>query len=174
MEPLGLDRRHNRYWRFVPLKNNPSDPNTGRIFIEDSRTGSWKLLHTLEQYEQLKAALDPRGVREMELVAELERLKAVLTLCMPAPPLTVTWSTAYDAGSSEAVSSAVLSAVKLQAERHLPFSWSEEAASGQDDGSVLSVLKKQLKHIEAALPPSAVIVGGLDRWVGNQCYFKAV
>ncbi len=56
MEPLGLDRRHNRYWRFTSHKaTTPPDPNVGRIFVERAADGSWLLMAQPEQLDALKA-----------------------------------------------------------------------------------------------------------------------
>ena len=39
-EPLGLDRRFNRYWRFCSMPGIPNDPSAGRLFFEDARDGT--------------------------------------------------------------------------------------------------------------------------------------
>lgn len=44
--PLGLDRRRNRYWRFI-TSSSRYDPGCGRIFVE-LQDGSWRLIDSEE------------------------------------------------------------------------------------------------------------------------------
>lgn len=44
--PLGQDRRHNRYWRFITSESG-SDPGCGRIFVEMC-DGCWRLIDSEE------------------------------------------------------------------------------------------------------------------------------
>lgn len=44
--PLGLDRRHNRYWQFITSASQ-NDPGCGRIFVE-LQDGCWKLIDSEE------------------------------------------------------------------------------------------------------------------------------
>lgn len=51
LEPLGLDRRHNRYWRVTAASarggdagpGGSSDPNTGRVYVEAADGSRWVL-----------------------------------------------------------------------------------------------------------------------------------
>lgn len=44
--PLGQDRRHNRYWRFI-TSTSQNDPGCGRIFVE-LHDGRWRLIDSEE------------------------------------------------------------------------------------------------------------------------------
>jgi hypothetical protein len=46
-QPLGMDRRHNRYWQFVTAYIS-EDPNCGRIYFESSEDGHWEVIDTEE------------------------------------------------------------------------------------------------------------------------------
>ena len=39
-EPLGLDRRHNKYWRFVDANDGREDSFAGRLVVESTSDGS--------------------------------------------------------------------------------------------------------------------------------------
>jgi len=45
LEPLGLDRRHNRYWRFLGGSEARPDPAPGRLFFESAADGSFQCVH---------------------------------------------------------------------------------------------------------------------------------
>lgn len=104
MEPLGTDRRHNRYWRFPASWSAPAHADThtaagpagmplvGRLWVElappesagpDVRS-EWRLLTAGSQLEALKGCLDPRGAREGALYAALLRMEEPLRRNMPA------------------------------------------------------------------------------------------
>ncbi|RDX93815.1 Homeobox-DDT domain protein RLT2, partial [Mucuna pruriens] len=70
--PLGLDRRHNRYWQFITSAQN--DPGCGRIFVE-FHDGRWKLIDSEEGFDALLASLDVRGIRESHLHMMLQRIE---------------------------------------------------------------------------------------------------
>ncbi len=162
IEPLGFDRRHNRYWRFVPFKESAAYvKDFGRVFVEDARDGSWRLLHTPDQLQGLRAALDPRGIREMELAAELERIKETLKKAMPSPPLQLP-SMLNKPKVDKDISAGSHS---LQAERFIPpgvCTGLELAVAGSNDAR-LTDLKLKLLQLETALPPSAVMAGAMER-----------
>ena len=46
-QPLGLDRRHNRYWQFV-TSYVADDPGCGRLYFESSEDGHWEVIDTEE------------------------------------------------------------------------------------------------------------------------------
>ncbi|KAG0573424.1 hypothetical protein KC19_VG177600 [Ceratodon purpureus] len=76
-QPLGSDRRRNRYWQFV-TGNSGQDPGCGRLFFESNSDGYWGVIDTEEAFDALLASLDPRGAREAALTAILNRLEASL------------------------------------------------------------------------------------------------
>ncbi|XP_061355040.1 homeobox-DDT domain protein RLT2-like isoform X2 [Gastrolobium bilobum] len=71
--PLGLDRRHNRYWRFIASASH-NDPGCGRIFVE-LHDGCWRLIDSEEGFDALLASLDVRGIRESHLHMMLQRIE---------------------------------------------------------------------------------------------------
>ncbi|XP_024517144.1 homeobox-DDT domain protein RLT1 isoform X2 [Selaginella moellendorffii] len=64
--PLGLDRRHNRYWQFA-ASNGGEDPGRARIYFECNEDGHWEVIDTEEALDALMACLDTRGAREASL-----------------------------------------------------------------------------------------------------------
>jgi hypothetical protein len=44
-QPLGLDRRHNRYWQFV-TSSIADDPGCGRLYFESAEDGHWEVIDT--------------------------------------------------------------------------------------------------------------------------------
>jgi hypothetical protein len=42
LEPLGLDRRHNRYWLLLGGAETAADPASGRLFFESAADGSFR------------------------------------------------------------------------------------------------------------------------------------
>ncbi|KAK7257406.1 hypothetical protein RIF29_31365 [Crotalaria pallida] len=71
--PLGLDRRHNRYWQFITSASQ-NDPGCGRIFVE-LHDGCWRLIDSEEGFDALLASLDVRGIRESYLHMMLQRIE---------------------------------------------------------------------------------------------------
>eukprot|EP00899_Mesostigma_viride_P017117 jgi/Mesvir1/25406/Mv01440-RA.1 len=75
-EPLGLDRRFNRYFLFVAARWDPGcacDTTMGRLFMESGRTGDWSYLDTEQALDALMASLDVRGFRECALLEALQK-----------------------------------------------------------------------------------------------------
>eukprot|EP00803_Ostreobium_quekettii_P007554 evm.model.scf_591.1 EVM.evm.TU.scf_591.1 scf_591:13568-18861(-) len=72
LEPLGLDRRHNRYYHLAAAGAEECSP---RIFVEDYQTGSLRVISTPEQLESLIAVLEPRGAREGALHSAILGIK---------------------------------------------------------------------------------------------------
>ena len=87
-EPLGLDRRYNKYWRFAAGEWDPEDPCTGRLFVESHVDGTFRLVGTPAALEGLMESLDRRGAREGPLYNALLRYKDGLLKTMPSHPLT--------------------------------------------------------------------------------------
>lgn len=75
--PLGKDRYHNRYWIF----QHDSRP---RLYVEKNDTGEVLMCRTKEQLDALMAWLNPRGVRELELIAQLTKAKEQLEEALAA------------------------------------------------------------------------------------------
>ncbi|KAI9086822.1 hypothetical protein K1719_031416 [Acacia pycnantha] len=71
--PLGLDRRHNRYWQFTTSASQ-NDPGCGRVFVE-MHDGRWRLIDSEEGFDALLASLDVRGIRESHLHMMLRRIE---------------------------------------------------------------------------------------------------
>lgn len=67
-EPLGRDRYHNCYWLF---KNDTQQ----RLFIEKCDTGEFAICRSTQELETVLAWLNPKGVREVELLAKLTAIK---------------------------------------------------------------------------------------------------
>ena len=80
-EPLGSDRQHNKYWRFVdPDMNSNSVKN--RLYVETS-TGDMKFIATRESFEVLLQSLNERGPREKELKTALLGIQNEIVKDMP-------------------------------------------------------------------------------------------
>lgn len=68
-EPIGLDRRYNRYWKFsndtqATGDSHDGDPCSSTIFVEGCPSGKFRTLESAEQISELRGALDARGARE--------------------------------------------------------------------------------------------------------------
>lgn len=67
-EPLGRDRYHNRYWQF---KNDAQR----RLFIEKCDTGEFAICRSQDDLAAIMKWLNPKGIREAELLSKLEAIK---------------------------------------------------------------------------------------------------
>lgn len=75
VEPLGTDRRYNRYFKFGGLEELGDKP---LLLVEGGEGDSWRTVLTQSQLKDLHASLNPRGQRECGLEASLRRhLEAV-------------------------------------------------------------------------------------------------
>ncbi|GAB4824907.1 hypothetical protein Ancab_007779 [Ancistrocladus abbreviatus] len=83
--PLGLDRRHNRYWQFI-ASASCNDPGSGRLFVE-LHSGGWRLVDSEEGFDALLASLDVRGVRESHLHALLQNIEPLFRDTLEIKPL---------------------------------------------------------------------------------------
>lgn len=72
-EPVGLDRRLNRYWTFTNDAKVTEDPCSRCLFVESYPDGEFKMVETCQQLEGLKTALDVRGIREGQLSSALAK-----------------------------------------------------------------------------------------------------
>lgn len=160
-EPLGLDRRHNRYWHLAPDPNIPGDSSTGRILVESHVDGSWRVLYKADQIDQLMASLERKGAREGPLHNALVRHQPNLVSSMPSRPIQMPPSLAQQSQQQQAQLNAEyhtsLWNIPVQASAHL---------QGRDPGASLSMhntaavklpkLKADMLRVEAALPSEAL------------------
>jgi hypothetical protein len=59
----------------------------GRLLVQSGTDGSWRVLTRPEQIDELRAALDPRGLRESGLFSALVRVQDDIKAAMPGQPL---------------------------------------------------------------------------------------
>ena len=95
-EPLGCDRRYNRYYRFCSDENRAASGSTkGRIYFENSQTGQLKAIVSEQALQELMRSLNPKGPRERELKASLARIQDDVISNMPSS----SWNELRDASS---------------------------------------------------------------------------
>ena len=85
--PLGLDRRHNRYWH-VSLGGR-DDEVDALLIMESSEDHSLRLVRDKESLDALVCGLNPRGMRESKLLDSLKVRSKDLLSCLPSKPLAV-------------------------------------------------------------------------------------
>ncbi|KAK3241858.1 hypothetical protein CYMTET_48404 [Cymbomonas tetramitiformis] len=84
LDPLGVDRRHNRYFRFW----RPSGAEVQgavareRVFVSTDEGTSWKVVTSAAQFDELLAALNPKGLRENKLQTSLKRISEPCKLAL--------------------------------------------------------------------------------------------
>eukprot|EP00891_Asterochloris_glomerata_P006673 jgi/Astpho2/6673/Aster-x0287 len=86
-EPLGQDRRFNRYWHFVAGGEDCPAAGAGRIFVEPRDGAGYLLLSEPQQLSLLLDSLETRGPREKALYDALLRHKDCMISNMPGQPL---------------------------------------------------------------------------------------
>ncbi|KAG2450131.1 hypothetical protein HYH02_000234 [Chlamydomonas schloesseri] len=161
-EPLGSDRRHNRYWLFT--SGEPNDAGTARLWVELAPEGRWRLLTSPEAFDQLVAALDPRGLREGALAQALARVAETVKAAMPGispvadptpydalPPST---RAALEAGAVARGAVARLAAATVLAADDDDYTEGLEFLEA--DSGPVSALKRDLLRLEAAVPADAM------------------
>jgi hypothetical protein len=158
-EPLGMDRRFNKYWRFVRDNNTSSggsssgevgleEAGSGRVFVENQDDGSLRVICTEESLAALMASLDRRGPREKILFSNLLKYKNALVAAMPAGPLTPAPApAAAGAGTTTTATAKVLA--DLQAS--CPLSALEASSSLPDKSKRMSLVKPFLNNESAAM-----------------------
>ncbi|XP_035551015.1 homeobox-DDT domain protein RLT2-like isoform X4 [Juglans regia] len=99
--PLGQDRRHNRYWRFITSASR-NDPGCGRIFVE-LYDGRWRLIDSEEGFDALVSSLDLRGVRESHLHMMLQKIEMSFKESVRRKMLCVSIGDSGDSVKTEAV-----------------------------------------------------------------------
>ena len=162
-EPLGLDRRHNRYWRFaVDQEAGPeADPSIGRILVESHQNGSWQLLGQAHQIEQLMMSLERKGAREGPLHNALVRHQSTIQRGMPAFPFQMPPSfdelTQQEQSQLEREYHSCLWNLSLQA---LPYLHGQDPVTDlpthQGEPANFTKLRADMLRVEAALPLSAM------------------
>lgn len=101
LEPLGQDRRHNRYWRLAggepaaqqaqqaqqEAAQQAAAPPGDRLLFEGHEDGQLSVVATSAALGALIKALERRGAREAGLYAALQRYREQIEEGMPAAPL---------------------------------------------------------------------------------------
>ena len=64
--PLGLDRRYRQYWWGIAGQRE-------LVYVEDE-CGRWGVLRSPQELDRLMASLEKRGVRELALFEELQKV----------------------------------------------------------------------------------------------------
>ncbi|KXZ56546.1 hypothetical protein GPECTOR_1g490 [Gonium pectorale] len=179
-EPLGSDRRYNRYWLFTPSAapststsaspaDDPeaaaADAGWARLWVERAPDGAWQLLTTPEQFDALAASLDPRGAREGALAAAMGRVADRVKKCMPGGPVQPPMPfEAMPAESRAALDESLASraeAVRLLAGACLApgDDYTADVELPATDCARTRRLKRDMLRLEAALPAEAVDEG---------------
>jgi len=162
-EPLGLDRRHNRYWHLAAHQEagSAADPSLGRILVESHQDGSWRLLGQAHQIEQLLSSLERKGAREGVLHSALVRHQSSIERGMPAyschMPPTLEEQTQQQRSRLDMEHHTCLWNLSLQA---LPYLHDQDPITGlpthKGEPSSLTKLRADMLRVEAALPLSAM------------------
>ena len=162
-EPLGLDRRHNRYWHLAAHQEagSAADPSLGRILVESHQDGSWRLLGQAHQIEQLLSSLERKGARESVLHSALVRHQSSIERGMPAyschMPPTLEEQTQQQRSRLDMEHHTCLWNLSLQA---LPYLRDQDPITGlpthKGEPSSLTKLRADMLRVEAALPLSAM------------------
>ncbi|KAL3160990.1 hypothetical protein ABBQ38_009379 [Trebouxia sp. C0009 RCD-2024] len=177
-EPLGSDRRHNRYWHFAvpqePGAAAAADPSLGRILVESHENGTWRLLGQAHQIEHLMSSLERKGPREGGLHSALVRYQSAIQRGMPAysihmPPKLEELSQ-QERSRLGMEHHATLWNLSIQA---LTYLQSSDPAMGlpahKDEATSLAKLRADMLAVEAALPLSAMKDASWDSsaWQGK-------
>ena len=162
-EPLGLDRRHNRYWHFgVPQEPGAApDPSVGRVLVESHENGTWQLLGQAHQIEHLVSSLERKGAREGVLHNALVRYQSAIQQGMPAysihMPPTLEEQSQQERSHLYMEHHDSIWSLSLQA---LPYLQGSDPVTGlpthKGEASMLTKLKADMLRVEAALPLSAM------------------
>ena len=175
-EPLGLDRRHNRYWHLADgqAASTAADPSLGRVLVESHQDGSWRLLGQAHQIEQLLSSLERKGAREGALHSELVRHRSSIERGMPAysfhMPPAVEEQTQQQRSRLDMEHHACLWDLSVQA---LPYLHGQDPVTSlpthKGEPSSITKLKADMLRVEAAVPLSAMkdAVWNSDVWQAN-------
>ncbi|GLI69153.1 hypothetical protein VaNZ11_013710 [Volvox africanus] len=156
-EPLGSDRRFNRYWLFTT--GEEGDMGSGRLWVESAPEGTWRLITTPQQLDALVASLEPRGVREGQLVQALARHADRIKRAMPgvAPISKPTPLDALPAETRAALESAAngrADVIQLRASAQLgpDDDYTTDLQLPAGDSLRMKRFKQDLQRLEAAVP----------------------
>ncbi|GAB4814610.1 hypothetical protein N2152v2_001656 [Parachlorella kessleri] len=180
LEPLGQDRRYNRYWRFVLVTAAggsacgaghagggegeqaqqgqhaaAEDACAGRLFFESHEDGGLRMLATADDLEALINALERRGAREGGLYASLLRCREAIAKAMPAAPLALP----APPGPEEALAvleeraNALMACVPVGA---IEVAGTADTGDLEEESAELLHLKAGLLMVLAALPGEAL------------------
>ncbi|EFJ39975.1 homeodomain protein [Volvox carteri f. nagariensis] len=163
-EPLGSDRRYNRYWLFTT--GEEGDAGSGRLWVESAPEGTWRLLTTPQQLDELVASLEPKGVREGQLAQALahhaDRIKrsmpGVAPLSEPTPLDALPEETRAALTSAAAARAEV---IRLQAYSHVvpDDDYTAELQLPDSDSISMQRFKRDLLRLETAVPVEAMDEG---------------
>ncbi|EIE24672.1 hypothetical protein COCSUDRAFT_46901 [Coccomyxa subellipsoidea C-169] len=158
-EPLGQDRRYNRYWRLAA----GSEAGSGRIFVELQDTQTYRILGQPDTLETLMGALEKRGAREGALYNSLLRHKDSILQGMPAEPLKMPALSEAEGAQVESEHRAWVYSLPTQAHVRASdpaiaasLAAEEAAALAEQSQPRLAKLKCDLLRVQAALPPPAM------------------
>ena len=162
-EPLGSDRRHNRYWRIAadPASGAEPDPGTGRVLFESHQNGTWWLLGHSYQLQHLLSSLERKGAREGALHSALLRQQTVIEQGRPAlpiqRPLNPQEQSQHQRSQLDMQHHSCLWSLTVQA---LPYLSGADPVSSlpvnKGESSGLTKLRADMLRVEAALPLSAM------------------
>lgn len=162
-EPLGLDRRHNRYWHLaVPQEAGAvADPSLGRILVESHQDGTWQLLGQAQQIDHLMASLERKGAREGPLHNALVRCQSAIQQGMPAysihMPPTLEEQSQQERSLLAREHHSCLWNLPVQALTYLQgLDPVTSLSTHRGDASTLTKLRADMLRVESALPLSAM------------------
>uniref|UniRef100_A0A061RG88 Homeodomain protein n=2 Tax=Tetraselmis sp. GSL018 TaxID=582737 RepID=A0A061RG88_9CHLO len=162
--PIGEDRRHSRYWRFVQFEGPETDQSRGRLVFEDSQTGNWFLLSDEDSLDALIGSLFSQGMREGPLSKALKRSNEELKQHMPTHVLSLPHAREEKALRREHarwLSTQCTAAAAVLNASHGRRRSAMRLACGSSEPLRLAKLKMDLSDLMAAIPPNAV--EGVDR-----------
>lgn len=160
-QPLGSDRRHNRYWQFV-TGNGGQDPGCGRLFFESNSDGCWGVIDTEEAFDVLLASLDPRGAREAALTAILNRLEGTLRQGMRLK--------ASDTANSSPIKGSTTIPNKYSGLKGMEESpVSSISGSESDSPAVLSAISVELGKTSREQKQALERYKEAEKWIWSEC-----
>ena len=159
MEPIGLDRRYNRYWFLAWTKGSGKDRETrGKLFIESDKDGSTKVIESQTALDNLMQLLNRQWPREGALYSALAKYADVIVASLG---LTDTNGLGPET-NSKAYNFEYLNEVSIVAEQKASLDRKElqdTIAKFSDHNSpVISKLKLNLLSVAHALPQEAFLM----------------
>eukprot|EP00884_Botryococcus_braunii_P016830 jgi/Botrbrau1/3830/Bobra.0183s0056.2 len=169
-EPLGMDRRYNKYWRFVAAGDCGADPGAGRVYIELPEEGKFLVVDKADSLNRLLESMERRGPREGHLYIVLNRHRESLLKHMPAPPIRMPLSDDEQPPSQErqlkeAERKVWLMNTNLLAPTRTGDSGGIPSPFRAGESERLSKLKGDMLRVEAGIPRKALVDPWMsDRW----------